>query len=262
MIQPKDEFVVEIGKQRLRVLDYARVSYEQGLAQQRAFVEQVIAGEPAEHVLMLLEHDPVVTVPPKQSAQAHLVASPAQLKRLGIEVCETDRGGDITYHGPGQLVAYPILKLSTFNLNLSKYMRLLEQMVIQTLAAYGVAGHREQGATGVWVDPQHFSIDAPSGSIAGAGESGARDADGLLGVTEKICAMGVRIRKNTTLHGIGFNLSTDLSHFQTIVPCGLAGRPVTSLTTLLGENAPSMRDLKRTLTGCLADQLESAIAAK
>lgn len=171
--------------------------------QQRAHAE-VLEGRAADGPmrLLLVEHPPVVTVSRRPGAASHLVASPERLASLGIQVAETDRGGDITYHGPGQLVAYPIVDLQRLELRVHAYVRALEEAVIQALAGWGVEGRRDPEATGVWVG-------------GGAGR--------------KICAIGVRVGRWVTTHGLALNVTTDLRHFQTIVPCGLHGRDVTSL---------------------------------
>ncbi len=136
----------------------------------------------------------------------------------------------MTAHGPGQLVAYPILRLADHGLNLSRYMRLLERVAIDTAAAFGVAAHREEGATGVWV--------------ARPGRPAA-----------KLCALGVRIARNTTSHGLALNVTTDLSIFELIDPCGLGHRPVTSLRELLGAACPPMQDVRAKLLGRLHEEL-------
>jgi len=222
------------------VTDLGRLGYGPAFERQRALHEQVVAGDTPPTVL-LVEHDPVVTLTPRKGVADHLVASPQQLAEAGVTTHNTDRGGDITYHGPGQLVAYPILTLADYGLNLSKYMRLLEQTVIDTARIFGVSAHREQGATGVWV----------AGEIADGGfrmaDSGSNSA--------KLCALGVRIRKNTTLHGLALNVTTDLDHFKLIVPCGLHGRPVTSLQQLLGDVCPPMGEVKRVLVEKLSANL-------
>ncbi|MEX0745849.1 MAG: lipoyl(octanoyl) transferase LipB [Phycisphaeraceae bacterium] len=206
----------------LEVQDLGRLAYAPAHALQYEINNAVIAGT-HRPTLLLLEHDPVITVSRRPAARQHLVASKRRLAELGIDVQETDRGGDITYHGPGQIVAYPILPLSAFGLNLGRYMRLLEQIIVDMIAPLGVRGERVQGATGVWARPS--------------------DA----GPPAKLCAMGVRVRKNVTLHGLALNVHTNLDHFNTIVPCGLADQPVTSLHALLGEAAPTMPDAKRRL---------------
>lgn len=173
--------------------------------------------------LLFVEHEPVVTISRRPGAREHLIASGSLLARNGIDVQETDRGGDITYHGPGQLVVYPILDLNLLNTGLHEYMRMLEEVVIRVCQGFGIDfgefGGREPGATGVWV-PQS------------------------AGQPRKICAMGVRLRKWITLHGLALNVTTNLSHFDMIVPCGLAGRGVTSLERELGDACPSMDEVK------------------
>jgi len=205
----------------LEVLDCGVISYAEGAPLQEKYRDEVLAarqqgGEIGR--LLLLEHNPpVVTITRRRGAAEHLIATEAQLLRAGIEVRRTDRGGDITYHGPGQLVAYPIVDLNVLGLNLHAYMRFLEEIVINVCRSFGVEGRRDPGATGVWV-----------------GEA-------------KICAMGVRIRRWVATHGLALNVTTNLDHFGLIVPCGLAGRPVTSLSRELGDTCPSMPEVKRRL---------------
>ena len=189
--------------------------------------------------LLLVEHDPVITIPPRPRASGHLLASEETLEAEGISVQPTDRGGDITYHGPGQLVCYPIIDLEATGLRLHAYLRAMEAAVIDVCAALGVVGERDESATGVWIDP------AEQGP-------GVRDAHGQ---PAKICAMGVRVRRWITLHGLALNVSTDLSHFAHIIPCGLAGRPVTSLRELLGERAPTVEAVKPAMVEALTRRL-------
>lgn len=206
----------------LHITDLGRMAYAPALDLQRKTLEGVLAGQPG--TLLLVEHNPVITVSQRRESAQHLLASPERLASLGIEVQPTDRGGDITYHGPGQLVAYPIIRLDDFGLSLSRYMRLLEQIVMETIAQFGIDSHTISGATGVWVSQ-------PSQTQAA-----------------KICALGVRIRKGVTMHGLALNVTTDLSHFNTIVPCGLAGSSVTSLQRLLGPRTPTADEVKNTLS--------------
>jgi len=205
----------------MRVEDLGRIAYAPAFERQRLAHEEVLAaresGSPLAGIILLVEHDPVITV--TRRAGPNLIATPQQLDRAGVNVAETDRGGDITYHGPGQLVVYPILDLQRLGWNLHRYMRELEQVVIDACAGWGVQARRDPGATGVWV-----------------GEPPA-----------KICAMGVRIRRWVTMHGLALNVTTDLSHFDLIVPCGLPGRPVTSLHRLLGAQCPPIDAVKRAL---------------
>ncbi len=171
----------------------------------------------------MVEHLPVVTIGRRAEAGKHLLASPKMLELRGVELVETDRGGDITFHGAGQLVVYPIIDLNAYNMNLHSYMRLLEEVVIRVRwRSFGVEGKRSEGATGVWVN------DIRSGR-----------EDGLA----KVCAMGVKLRRWVTLHGLALNVSTDLSYFELINPCGL-GRPVTSMREILGERCPTMGEVK------------------
>ena len=210
----------------LEVRDLGRLPYAEGFALQKDLQRRVIegrecAGEPM--FLLLVEHDPpVITLTRRKGARVHLVAGDEALAAAGVEVAETDRGGDITYHGPGQLVAYPILDLNVLGLRLHGYMRFLERAVIDTLARFGVRGERDPQATGVWV-PRAGQTTPPA----------------------KICAMGVRIARWVTMHGLALNVTTDLAHFDLIVPCGLAGRSVTSLRQELGADCPEMAQVKR-----------------
>ncbi len=205
-----------------RVVDLGRLSYADGCAAQtRAHAEVLAAREDpsptsrAPGVILLVEHDPpVITVSRRPGARDNLLATPAMLASLGVEVAETDRGGDITYHGPGQLVVYPIVDLNALGWSLHRYMRELEGAVIRACARWGVEGRRDPSATGVW--------------IGGA----------------KVCAMGVRVRRWVTTHGLALNVAPDLGHFDLIVPCGLAGRPVTSLARELGDASPTMDVVK------------------
>ncbi len=153
--------------------------------------------------LILLEHPPVVTLGRGGNAR-HLLIAPDALAARGIDLFEVERGGDVTYHGPGQLVGYPILDLKALDEDVVRYMRSLEESAIATLAVFGIAGTRLRGYPGVWVD-------------------GA-----------KVCAMGVAVKRRVTMHGFALNVTTDLAAFDLINPCGL-GRPVTSMAGLLGR---------------------------
>jgi len=159
-----------------------------------------------ENHLLFVEHPHVLTLGKSGDAN-HVVASPERLQALGVEYHEINRGGDITYHGPGQLVAYPILDLDQFRTDIGWYLRQLEEAVIRTCADWGVSSGRIEGLTGVWVDPQ-------AGLAA-----------------RKICAIGVKCSRWVTMHGLAFNLNTDLEFFNLIVPCGIQDRGVTSLAS-------------------------------
>lgn len=220
--------------QNIEVRDLGRMSYAAAYAMQKQLQADVIArretpngdsNAPQVGYVLLVEHDPpVITVSRRKTARAHLTASDEQLAAAGVEVAETDRGGDITYHGPGQLVVYPILDLNMLGLRLHSYMRMLEQVVIDTLSHFGIEGHRDADATGVWVN---------------------------AGASSKICAMGVRVSRWVSMHGLALNVTTNLDHFNLIVPCGLAGRAVTSMRHVLGESCPTMLHVKSQLVTTL-----------
>ena len=223
----------------LTVRDLGRAGYAAAYAEQVRVLESVIAArEGAARVgeLLFVEHDPVITVTRRAGVSGHVLAGADRLAELGVEVHETDRGGDVTYHGPGQVVGYPIVDLNRVNCRLHEYLRLLEQTVIDAIGAFGVVGVRDASATGVWVDR----------------------GDGVLA---KVCAIGVRVRRWVTMHGFALNVEPDLSHFGLIVPCGLHGRPVTSLRELLGDGCPSMAEVRAALAERLAGSLEEMAAA-
>ncbi|MCE7973708.1 MAG: lipoyl(octanoyl) transferase LipB [Leptolyngbya sp. PLA1] len=224
------------GVPDLTSIDLGRLGYEAAYAEQCRRVAEVEAGRASGGLarggfLLTVEHDPVITVSRRAGAATHLLATPAQLEAAGVKVAETDRGGDITYHGPGQLVMYPILDINLYNLGVHDYMRLLEDAVIDTCGTFGLAVGREQGATGVWT---------------------AREP------RAKVCAMGVRFRRWVSMHGLAINVRTNLSHFGLIVPCGLVGRGVTSLERELGESCPSMDRVREVLDGALRARLSEA----
>ena len=205
------------------VTDLGSLPYNLGLQIQRNYHQRVV-DEIAPQCLFYAEHEPVVTVSRRKNAGCNLLTNRKDLARMGISVVETDRGGDVTYHGPGQLVAYPIIKLSPLKLNVGRYMRLLESTVIDTLSTFGIEAFTDKINTGVWVNDPSF--DKPS----------------------KICAMGVRVKRNITMHGLALNIDTDMNHFGTIVPCGIQGRGVTSMLKMLGEHTPRMLQVKQVMT--------------
>jgi lipoyl(octanoyl) transferase len=181
------------------------MAYGEAWKIQLAHVDRLKLGE-GDDRLLFVEHPHVVTLG-RNAREENILASSERLAQLGIELHETDRGGDVTYHGPGQLVGYPLLDLKHWKRDVGAYMRSLEEALIRLLADYGLRGEREKGATGVWVE-------------------GA-----------KVAAMGVHLSRWVTSHGFALNVTTDLSCFDHIVPCGLT-RPVTSLEKLLGEAPP------------------------
>lgn len=162
------------------------------------------------HHLLFCQHPHVYTLG-KSGFMENLLVNNTQLQELGATFFKTNRGGDITYHGPGQMVVYPVLDLEQFFTDLGRYMRSLEEAVIQTIAEFGITGGRLEGATGVWLD---------------AGDSGK---------ARKICAMGVKCSRWLTIHGIALNVNTDLSYFGHIVPCGISDKGVTSMQQELGQ---------------------------
>ena len=215
----------------LQVNDLARMPYAQALDRQRRTHEQVLGGA-APMTLLLVEHDPVITVSRRRLASQHLLVSPARLVELGIDLQPTDRGGDVTYHGPGQLVAYPILRLGSLSFSIGGYVHWLEQIIIDTVACFGIEARRDRCARGVWVAQPHEA---------------------------KLCAVGVRVRKNVTMHGLALNVSTNRDHFNTIIPCGLHGRRVISLQELLADRVPTMEQAKHALIETMRNEFSRRI---
>ena len=243
----------------LVVRDLGRLAYEPSLRVQRDAHRRVLEEE-SPQTLLLVEHDPVITISHRKEARRHLVASAARLAELGIELQETDRGGDITYHGPGQLVAYPILRLAPLGLNVGQYMSLLEQIVIDTAATFGVSATRDHCARGVWTEKEKEKEKGVRPLLGGQAEGSAAER-GSDPVLVKLCAVGVRVRRNVTMHGLALNVTTDLEHFRTIVPCGLEGRSVTSLHELLGADCPTMDLVKAELVKRLRLELAGRVGA-
>ncbi|MCA1559894.1 MAG: lipoyl(octanoyl) transferase LipB [Acidobacteria bacterium] len=201
------------------------VAYAEGLAIQQRLVEDRKSGRVPDQ-LLLLQHPPVITLGVKaRSDRANLLATADTLAAEGIELFETGRGGDITYHGPGQLVGYPILDLKPDRCDVHRYVRDLEEVMIRVAASFGVKATRVPGLTGVWVG------------------------------NDKLAAIGVRIARWITSHGFAFNVGTDLRHFSLIVPCGLAGRGVTSLDKLTGREVP-IQEVETVTAQSFADVFE------
>lgn len=198
------------SREELIVCTLGRVPYERAWALQEAIQDRLVSAKrdsrasSVPHVLLLLEHPHVYTIG-KSGDRDHLLASEDRLEALGASYHRIGRGGDITYHGPGQLVGYPLLDLDRFFTDLGRYLRTLEELIIRTCKEYGVTGSRVEGRTGVWVGPD---------------ESGPE---------RKVCAMGVRCSRWVTMHGFAFNVTTNLEYFEHIVPCGISDRGVTSL---------------------------------
>ncbi|MBG81419.1 MAG: hypothetical protein CMJ39_12025 [Phycisphaerae bacterium] len=220
---------------RIEVINLGRMSYVQALAEQRRRQQEVIADRQSTTPrmdLLVVEHDPpVITISNRPGARDHLLATDEQLRDRGVEIQATDRGGDITWHGPGQIVMYPILDLNRLGLRLHCYLRWLEDVVIKTLSHYGIEGHRDPDATGVWVgDP-----------------------------ARKICAFGVRVSRWVTMHGLALNVNPDLSFFNLIVPCGLVDRGVTSINAELGGAGPTFDEVLDILQSQFREALSATI---
>jgi len=192
----------------MRLLDLGSTPYEQAWKLQREVFQSVVAGK-EEDTLILVEHPHVYTFG-RSTDLANFLLSDEKLLQIGAEKFEIERGGDVTYHGPGQLVGYPILNLGHFKEDLGWYLRTLEQTIIDFLRTYDIEAFRIAGRTGVWV--------------------------GATGNEEKICAIGVHASRWCTMHGFAFNVNTDLSYFEHIVPCGISDRGVTSLKKILGRD--------------------------
>lgn len=218
----------EITRPNVHFQDLGRLAYQEAwdlqtelhaevVARKRSNRERQKLGQPLveqEHHLLFVEHPPVYTLG-KSGSVDHLLLSEETLAEQGFSFHKINRGGDITYHGPGQLVAYPILDLEEFFTDVHRYVRCLEEVVIRTCAEFGIAAHRDPGFTGVW--------------LAG---------DPLRRLPKrKICAIGVHLSRWTTLHGFAFNIRPNLTHFNNIVPCGIdaSDRSVTSLSVELGR---------------------------
>lgn len=205
-----------MGARGLEIRRLGVVPYGEALALQQSLVERRKAGEIPD-TLLLLQHPHVLTLGVKREGRAHILAPEARLQRLGVEVVETGRGGDVTYHGPGQVVGYPIIDLDPDRRDVHRYVRDLEEVMIRVCASFGVEAGRVAGLTGAWVRP-----DRATPGRAGANLPSSRPA-------EKIGAIGVRISRWVTSHGFAFNVNTGLEYFQLIVPCGIAEYGVTSL---------------------------------
>ncbi len=236
----------------ISVLQLGTLDYTTGLRLQEKLVALRKDGRIGD-VLLLLEHTPVITLGRNAKAK-NILASPELLAGRGVEVFECDRGGDVTFHGPGQLVAYPIFELRGFpsanpgrnTLGAVEYVRCLEEVLIRTCADFGIPAKQIPGLTGVWTgdDARHSTISDDVAATAHVGTGAlARPAESktqqLSDAAEcKIAALGVHISRGVTSHGIALNVNTDLSFFNLIVPCGIASRPVTSMQQVLNRTLP------------------------
>lgn len=202
--------------------DLGLLEYQQAWDLQEKILQESIAQKaqgliPAHH-LLFVEHPPVYTLG-KSGKREHVLIDEQEMQERKVAFFQTNRGGDITYHGPGQLVGYPIFDLEQFYRDIGRYLRELEQVIILTLQDYGLKGERSSGETGVWLDP------------------------GIPGRARKICAMGVRCSRWITMHGFALNISNDLSYFNHIIPCGIPDKSVTSLQKEL-EVTPTVAEVK------------------
>ena len=214
---------------QLEVRRLGLIRYDEALGLQRELVEERRANRVPD-LLLLLEHPPVITLGVRSEvSRANVVATDERLAELGVAIHETGRGGDVTYHGPGQIVGYPILDLRPDRCDVHKYVRDLEDVMMRACADYGVSAGRIAGLTGTWVG------------------------------TEKIGAIGIRISRWITSHGFAFNVRTDLDHFKLIVPCGISDRGVTSLEKVTGRSL-QMREVEDAIVRRFAEVFERSDA--
>jgi lipoate-protein ligase B len=207
----------------LEYLDIGRAAYGPTVLLQERLVEEVKSAPEERACLVLVEHDPPVITLGRGARQGdHITVSRERLAREGIEVHESSRGGDVTWHGPGQIVGYPILRLDLHGRDIHRYLRDLEEVLIRVLGRFGIEGRRSAGLTGVWVGD------------------------------EKIAAIGVAVRRWVTYHGFALNVSPDLLHFGLIVPCGIRDKGVTSLARLLGRPV-AVAETKPILVECMVE---------
>lgn len=216
----------------ISVLQLGTIDYATGLRLQQRLVElrkQGLIGD----VLLLLEHSPVITLG-RNAKQKNILATPELLAQRGVEVFESDRGGDVTFHGPGQLVGYPIFDLREIStpggkrktLGAIDYVRRLEEVLIRTCADFSIPSKRVCGLTGVWTNPQTVSSPGELNDSLANRPAKSRDP---VSPEAKIAAIGVHISRAVTSHGFAFNVNTDLDYFNLIIPCGITSKPVTSM---------------------------------
>jgi len=234
----------------ISVLQLGTVDYSTGLLLQQRLVELRKAGRIGD-VLLLLEHPPVITLG-RNAQQKNIVAPPEVRLQLGVEVFESDRGGDVTFHGPGQIVGYPIFDLRGIatpdgkrkTLGAIEYVRRLEEVLIRTSADFGISAARICGLTGVWTNPQTLSSRAEQNHSPANSSAESRD---LVFPEAKIAAIGVHISGAVTSHGFALNVNTDLDYFNLIIPCGITTKPVTSMAKELGKEL-SLQDVAHSIS--------------
>ena len=216
----------------VQIEDLGKKDYKSTWDQQEDIFQQILdikvsnrredKNQKTPNYLLFVEHPHVYTLG-KSGDINNLKINDAKLKEVDATYYKINRGGDITYHGPGQIVAYPILDLENFFTDIHKYLRLLEESVIKTLAEFNIKGERSKGETGVWID-----VGTP--------------------YARKICAMGVRASRWVTMHGLAFNINTDLQYFDYIIPCGIQDKAVTSLNKEVGKEKLEVEPIKNSLT--------------
>jgi lipoyl(octanoyl) transferase len=220
-----------------------------GYAEAYALQKRIVGARKADaigDVLLLCEHTPVITQG-RNGKREHLLVSENVLQQRNVEFFETSRGGDVTYHGPGQLVGYPILQLGAIRKDVVWYVRMLEEVMIRTTAEFGITAQREEGKTGIWVAGEEKEFTQSSQKTQSS-QSGSIAA-------EKLGAIGVHISRWVTSHGFAYNVATDLRNFDLIVPCGIVGRKATSLEKLLGR-AVKMEEVAPKLVRHFGDVFE------
>ena len=231
---------------RVEVQDLGYKDYKQTWAYQEQLFKNILdikiknrredAGLNTPNYFLFVEHPHVYTLG-KSGDISNLLVDEAQLKAKNATFYKVNRGGDITYHGPGQIVGYPILDLDNFFTDIHKYLRLLEEMIILTLAEYGLKAERSKGETGVWLD-----VGTP--------------------FARKICAMGVRASRWVTMHGFALNINADLGYFDLMIPCGIKGKAVTSLNVELGKETIDEAEVKEKLLKHFATLFEAELKQK
>jgi lipoyl(octanoyl) transferase len=239
-----------IAQQRVEVADWGLIEYGEAWDRQEAVLSGSLALKkewnnaspedrpealPTKHRFFLCTHPHVYTLG-KSGHMENLLVNDNRLRQLGVSFYKTNRGGDITYHGPGQIVGYPMLDLEKFYTDLGRYMRALEEVIIRTIAHYGIRGDRLQGATGVWLD-----VEDPKRA-------------------RKICAMGVRCSRWLTMHGFALNANTDLAYFGYIVPCGIGDKGVTSIQKEIGHPVDE-QELKQILLNEFATVFDCTVTS-
>jgi lipoyl(octanoyl) transferase len=220
-----------MSDRRLLVAALGTMPYAEALELQRAVARARISGAIPDDILLLVEHPPVITTGRTTKGQ-HLLASPELLKARGVELFDVERGGDVTFHGPGQLVGYPIIDLKQHRKDLHWYLRQVEEALIRALGQLGIGGERNEGFTGVWTR-------GPVGSA--------------LHPSRKIASIGVHARDWVTWHGFALNVTTDLSFFGLMVPCGIAGVDMTSITQETGGTIVTVDDVAPLVSSAFAE---------